>query len=661
MGMARKARYEEYRHIIYYAAGKLELRRFDSAAAIRDYMKSIAASQADPDFRNRTYIELAGLAFDTEAYPMAKAYYDSADLSKIDPREAEGLQLRSLILAEIVFHLENIRIEDSLQKIALMPEPDREAYLKSLSKQLRKERGLKEEIAATGGAGVQNTALPGNQPPDLFTANASRSGEWYFYNTNLKSQGRRQFEGTWGTRPNQDNWRRMAAVKAQANAIAARQNESPEAPQAMAVSSKASPEDVSLSGLRANLPLTAEAMEQSRDTVEQSLYRLGTTFFNRLGNCGASITHYEALLNRFPDTRYQEEALFALTRCYQEAGNTAKASFYKGFLARNHSQGKYLKYLNNPAKLQEESKAFNTAATATYDEVYTLFIEGKFDQALARKRKADSLYGENYWSPQLLYIESVYYVRQRQDSLALSTLNKILVLYPQSNMNPKVAALMDVVSRREEIEQYLTNLDVQRSPEDSIIRVQEPVKPAPVVQAAPEPQRPRDRETVAPRPKDGAPPVTVAPPPKSRAADTASFKAPVQPPAPKKGYQFDPKTPHGVLLVLDKVDPVYVNEAKNALARYNREKFYQQALEVTPQQLTDEIRLVYVGAFPDAVAALDYLEKAKAASATEIFPWLPVGKYSYLLINPENLDLLKTDKNLDQYRQFLKQALPGKF
>lgn len=661
MSMARKARYEEYRHIIYYVAGKLELRRFDSAAAMRDYLKSIAASTADQDFRNRTYIELAGLAFDAAAYPMAKAYYDSADFSKVDPREAESLQQRSLILADIVFHLENIRIEDSLQEIALMPEADREAYLKALSKKLRKAKGLQEEEASSGGQSVQNTALAGNQPADLFTSNAAGSGEWYFYNTNLKSQGRRQFEAKWGNRPNQDNWRRMAAVKAQANAVVARQNQDPDAPAPVAVSTKAAPEDVSMAGLRANLPLTAEAMESSRDTVEQSLYRLGKTFHDRLGNCAGAIRHYESLLNRYPDTRYQEEALFVLTRCYGEAGNTAKASFYKGFLTRNHAQGKYLKFLNNPAKLKADTESFNTAATATYDKVYTLFIEGKFNDALALKQQADSMYGENHWSPQLLYIESVYYIRQRQDSLALATLNKILVLYPQSNMNPKVAALMDVVSRREEIESYLNNLQVARVPEDSIIRITEPVATVPAPPAQPEPQRPREKETVAPRTREAAPPVSSTGPPKTVKADTASLKVPVQAPAPKKGYQFDPKTAHGVLLVLDKVDPVYVNEAKNALARYNREKFYQQPLAVTPQVLTDDIRLVYVGDFPDAPAALDYLEKTKAASASEIFPWLPAGKYSYLLVTPENLELLKAEKNLEAYRQFLKQALPGKF
>jgi hypothetical protein len=151
-----------------------------------------------------------------------------------------------------------------------------------------------------------------------------------------------------------------------------------------------------------------------------------------------------------------------------------------------------------------------------------------------------------------------------------------------------------------------------------------------------------------------------APQPAIQKKDTAALKAPKVEEA-KKGYQFKPSLPHYVILVLDKVDPVYVNEARMALGRYNKEKFYQQPLELTPLPFTDDIRLVQVGTFTDAVTALDYLEKARTAAPTEIFPWLTGGKYSFLLISSENLDLLKTEKNMETYRQFLKQQLPGKF
>jgi len=74
------------------------------------------------------------------------------------------------------------------------------------------------------------------------------------------------------------------------------------------------------------------------------------------------------------------------------------------------------------------------------------FLSGKFELARAEKRKADSLHGENNWSPQLLYIEAVYYIKNKQDSLAMDALNKIPSLYPNSPVAMKAGLLADALN-----------------------------------------------------------------------------------------------------------------------------------------------------------------------------------------------------------------------
>ncbi len=46
-----------------------------------------------------------------------------------------------------------------------------------------------------------------NASPDLFNSGNTK-GDWYFYNTSIKSQGFTEFKRTWGKRQNVDNWRR---------------------------------------------------------------------------------------------------------------------------------------------------------------------------------------------------------------------------------------------------------------------------------------------------------------------------------------------------------------------------------------------------------------------------------------------------------------------
>jgi hypothetical protein len=174
--------------------------------------------------------------------------------------------------------------------------------------------------------------------------------------------------------------------------------------------------------------------------------------------------------------------------------------------------------------------------------------------------------------------------------------------------------------------------------------------------------KPRETEKVQPREmKPETAPDLAQQQPIAPKRDSSAFKVPKAAEESRKGYQFKPAASHYVVLVLDKVDVVYVNEARMALGRYNKEKFYQIPLELTPLPLTDDIKMVQVGMFPDVVAALDYVDKARSVAAVEIFPWLPAGKYLFLPISQDNMEYLKTTKNVDEYKQFLHQQLPGKF
>ena len=78
---------------------------------------------------------------------------------------------------------------------------------------------------------------------------------------------------------------------------------------------------------------------------------------------------------------------------------------------------------------------------------------------------------------------------------------------------------------------------------------------------------------------------------------------------------------------MDKVDPVYVNEAKNAFNRYNKEKYYNKQIDIVPLPLTDDMRFMLMGKFDNAIVALDYLKQSKfAGRRTDIIPWMPAAK-----------------------------------
>jgi tetratricopeptide (TPR) repeat protein len=650
--MARKSKYEDYRHIIHYASARLELQRNEPAAAISQYKKSVASNSTDAKLKNRAFIEMGDLSYSLKDYRTSFDSYDSADLAEVLPDDKERVESRKPVLADIVSHLENIRREDSLRKIALLPENERTAYLKSLVKKLRKEMGIREEDPSMDGGGAGNTSnlLKDNEPVNLFASNENK-GEWYFYNSGLRSQGFRQFQARWGKRPNLDNWRRMAAVNNQLNATTVNALESPDmnitAGKATEPESK-QPREISVQALSADLPLTEEARRLSDDTIQSSLFRLGMIFREKMDDCTESINYLETLLNRYPRTTHLEEALYELSVCHRKNGNTGKAAFYRDHLTRNFSKSNYLLKLDNPELARKQELAREQEITDRYDEVYRLMIEGRFGEAFRLKGIADSTYGENHWSPQLLYVEAVYHVRSGNDSLALQSLNRITTKYKGSPMAAKAATMTEVLKKRKEIEDYLTRQDIKRLPEDSIL-----IDLPPDI---------KTRETVAVKENKPLPIPAVEKKPVIR-SDTAALKAPQPAPRPATGstYVFNPTDPHLVALILDNVDVVYLNEARRALARYNSEKSYDQPLEVSSIPYSDNMKILGIRPFSDVISAMSYLEKARNASATDIFPWLPADKYRFILLSESNLGLLQTKKNLEEYMKFLRDNLPGKF
>jgi hypothetical protein len=70
---------------------------------------------------------------------------------------------------------------------------------------------------------------------------------------------------------------------------------------------------------------------------------------------------------------------------------------------------------------------------------------------------------------------------------------------------------------------------------------------------------------------------------------------------------------------------------------------------------------VIIGTFPNAGDAMSYIDKTKKLAATEIVPWLPAAKYSFIIVTDNNLQVLMNTKDVNALKQFLNQQYPGKF
>ncbi|MEJ7913916.1 MAG: hypothetical protein WKF70_12230, partial [Chitinophagaceae bacterium] len=206
--MARRDKFEAYRDAIYSMAAQMELERGNFAAAQALLLQASRYKTENVAVSNRAYLQLANLSFARRDYLQAASFYDSIRVQDLKDPEAAQVTGRKGILTGLRTQHEIIVRQDSLQRIASLPEEERSALLKKLVRQLRRAQGLKEEDRVTAGSTFTTTI------PDPFAAQQTK-GDWYFYNKNLRASGLSDFKQIWGNRPNIDNWRRFTDVTAQ--------------------------------------------------------------------------------------------------------------------------------------------------------------------------------------------------------------------------------------------------------------------------------------------------------------------------------------------------------------------------------------------------------------------------------------------------------------
>ena len=319
--MAKRDKYQDYRDIIYYMAAQMELERNNADGAIALLLKSTQYSSNDPTQRNKAFLQLAELSFAKQQYRQAYNFYDSLRLDDPSLKDVDKLTAKKEMLGNLATNIEIIARQDSLQRIAQLPEDERKNFVKKMVRQLRKQQGLKDEGIVTAGSPFTTTTAP------MLFPSVESKGEWYFYNAASRTRGKADFKVKWGNRPNTDNWRRIAAVTAGV------QNNNLQNPTSfnngIINSRDNTPIEITYENLYDNLPLTTEQLQKSNDSIQNALYKLGKIYIQDVENCAAGTETFEELRNRFPQFDKMDEVLFNLYYCYNKNGEAAKATAVK--------------------------------------------------------------------------------------------------------------------------------------------------------------------------------------------------------------------------------------------------------------------------------------------------------------------------------------------
>jgi len=278
--MARRDKYVDYRDVIYFMMAQMEMERNNFDAAQAFLLKGSKYNNGNIGSKSKAFLQIADLSYISKKYKQAASFYDSIQINDIDGDQLVHVETRRQILSKLIPYLNSIALQDSLQRIAAMPEAEKEEYIKKLVKQQRKAQGLGDEGTIT------TLPVTGTTNNDIFST--STKGEWYFYNSTAKTQGAQKFKQVWGNRSNQDNWRRAS------NSNNAFRGNNPVNNNSIGIGiSLNNDSGITYNSVLASLPVTPLQIKSSNDSIQIGLFESGVIYLSEMNDYASAIAAFE--------------------------------------------------------------------------------------------------------------------------------------------------------------------------------------------------------------------------------------------------------------------------------------------------------------------------------------------------------------------------------
>ncbi|TCO07948.1 type IX secretion system periplasmic lipoprotein PorW/SprE [Natronoflexus pectinivorans] len=556
-----QANNREFRDRIYYVLAQSYLSEGDTIMAITNLRLSSGYNFGNQSLKTETYLQLAELYFELPAYIPSYAYYDSTIVSirDTDPRYRK-INHRHAGLKNLSTHFETITREDSLMRLAQMPEAELEDFILALIEEERQAQlnlsiGARDDQRRTGGDHMFQRDF-GSQ---LSRATDSQ-GQWYFYNQSTISLGKMEFERRWGRRGNEDNWRRADKGTVEAvdyemtptqpgepgfgNGALPVEGQRETAPRAQLIELPTKEE------LMADIPLTEEQKEITKERLANAWFQSGIIFLDHFNDPTRAIEMFRMFLNDFPTHALAEQAWFWAYMAYNQLENEAGASQMRDGLIRHFPDGQYAEFARNP-QYAEAKRQRRQELNELYNDAFNAYINNRFNSSISKST--------------LIIIET-----EEEELLRKARLLKAAAYARQGN-----------VTNFENELNILTN-DFGTTREGKLAE--------------------RWLAMMAEGKLPAIGPVTRQ---MTTATDESDIpETPIEEVVPVDRFNFEPGQEHFILIVVE--EDADINRLLFNLADYNFSRFLLADYEIESRTLPDSRRLLSIGSFANNREAMDY-------------------------------------------------------
>ncbi|MDG1147444.1 MAG: hypothetical protein P8N52_03970, partial [Crocinitomicaceae bacterium] len=331
--MLKDAKNAPFKDQIYYALADIELKEENEPKGIEYLHQSAFYSTKNTRQKGMAYERLADMSFDKRKYVNAQKYYDScATVINDNYPNAEVIRNKASNLADLVVAVETAQYEDSVQMIAGLDEAGRKDFLKALIKKIKADDARQKEKEA-----ARLRELQANE--NLFVQSGEGS-KWYWNNAKSRAEGLDDFKRLWGTRENEDDWRRSEKiVLGDFTEIEVDD---------LGVDTLVIPDDtLTVEYLSLKLPLTDSLLAISNVKLLKSRYDAGVIYKELLQEKEMAAYEFEAVLSKNIENKHNLMSAFQLYKL-REKTNAAKAEGHKSYILNNYPNSDYANYLRDP-------------------------------------------------------------------------------------------------------------------------------------------------------------------------------------------------------------------------------------------------------------------------------------------------------------------------
>ena len=453
--MARSDNNKEYLDQVFYAMGNVYLTQRDTTHAIEAYEEGCKKATRSGIEKGVLLLTLGNLYWEKEKYGDAQRCYGEAiGLLDKDRPDYKQLSERSKILDELAPHSDAVELQDSLQRLALMPEAQRnkviDKIIEELIKKEKEERRAKEEAEAEQKL-QQEEARNGaannrNRPAPTAPIASTQPGLWYFYNPQAVSQGKQIFQRQWGKRENQDNWQRINQTVVN---FAQEGEEKPDSLEDLdnldnleSKDSIASGEPADTSALDphkreyylAQIPFTDEQKAESDNLIKDGLFHSGIIFKDKLDNLRLSEKTLHRLTTQYADYEHNDEALYHLFLLYSRQGRKTEADHCLAMLKSDYPESNWTILLSDPYFAENQRFGIHIE-DSIYAATYAAFKENRHAEVHANNTLSEQRFPLGEHRPKFLFIEGLSLLNEGNAQACVERMKKVVEQYPQSEVS----------------------------------------------------------------------------------------------------------------------------------------------------------------------------------------------------------------------------------